>query len=220
MGHRDELVELADQTYNRRARDRRERIGWADHDAMVGCIRAILGLIGENPDREGLVETPERVAHAYTEWTSGYGRDPADVLRTFPSDGVDEMVFQGNIAFSSMCEHHLCPFFGVAHIGYIPNGEVVGLSKLSRVVDIYAKRLTIQERIGQEVSTAISEYVKPKGIGVVLQARHTCMETRGVCKPGTITITSSVWGNFRTSPEVRAEFLSMVNAASTGLMRP
>ncbi len=174
---------------------------------------------GENPLREGLRLTPSRVSMAWEEWTCGYGQDPADVLATFAdgAEDVDELVFQGAIPFWSTCEHHLAPFFGIAHIGYLPNGRVVGLSKLQRLLQIYARRLTIQERIGTQVAAALEQHLQPRGVGVVLQCRHSCMESRGINKAGSITMTSALRGLFKTAPDARAEFLGFVQAASQGL---
>jgi len=150
--------------------------------------------------------------------TSGMGQAPEAILKTFtdPSKRVDEMVTQLNCPFWSTCEHHLLPFWGVAHIGYIPNGKVVGLSKLPRLVDVYARRLTMQERMTEDIADALDRTIMPRGIGVVVQARHSCVEARGVQKTGCVTTTSAVRGIFRTQPEVRAEFLSLVNQTVQG----
>lgn len=162
--------------------------------------------------REGLQETPSRVAKAWEFWTSGYGRDVADVLKTFEdgAEGVDEMVVVKDIPFYTHCEHHMAPFFGTATIGYIPNGKVVGLSKLSRVLDIFARRLQVQERLTCQVADALMEHLEPKGSAVVLKARHLCMESRGVCQQGHHTITSALRGAFKDEPDTRAEFLRLV----------
>lgn len=179
-------------------------------------FRQLLGQLGEDPDREGLRETPSRAARAFAEWTSGYGQKPEDILKTFGdgAENYDEMVFQGNIAFYSLCEHHMAPFFGTAHVAYIPNGKVVGLSKLTRLVDIFARRLQVQERMTRQIAEALSENLKPLGVAVVLRARHLCMESRGVRKIGTHTTTSAVLGVFKDKPEVRAEFFSLARLAS------
>lgn len=171
-------------------------------------------LVPERLNDEGLRETPARVAKAFRFYTSGYGQDTASLLRCFKDGGerYDEMVFQRDIPFFSTCEHHLAPFFGVAHIAYIPNGKVVGLSKLSRLLDVYARRLQIQERITTQVADDLQKYLKPKGVGVVLEARHMCMEARGVCKSGTVTVTSAIRGAMRKSSAARAEFLSFVQS--------
>ena len=171
--------------------------------------------LGEDPGREGLRDTPQRAAEAWDYWTSGYGKTPADVLKTFTdgASGYDTMVFQSNIAIYSHCEHHLAPFFGVAHIGYIPLLKVVGLSKLARVVDIFSRRLQIQERLTVQVADALNEGLAPEGVGVILQCRHMCMESRGVEKPGTVTTTSALRGSFKKEPDTRAEFMSLVNSS-------
>lgn len=171
--------------------------------------------IGEDPSREGLAETPERCARAWAEWTSGYDQDPVAVLKSFAdgSEGYDELVFQGNISCYSHCEHHLAPFFGVAHIGYIPSGRVVGLSKLARLVDVFARRLQVQERLTVQIAQALQDVLKPRAVGVVLECRHLCMESRGIQRAGTVTKTSALLGAFRDEPDARAEFMSMVTSA-------
>ena len=174
-------------------------------------IRNLLEFIGENSSREGLEETPNRVAKAWKEWTSGYGKDPSAVLKAF-EDGAemyDQMVLVKDIPFYSHCEHHMAPFFGTATIAYIPDKRVVGLSKLGRVLDIFAKRLQVQERLTTQVADAIQENLLPKGVGVLLKARHMCMESRGLSKQGHITITSALRGEFRDDATVRAEFLTI-----------
>lgn len=175
----------------------------------------LLSQLGDDPSREGLRETPERAARAWAEWTSGYAVDPASVLKSFEdgSQGYDELVFQGNISLFSHCEHHMAPFFGVAHIGYIPNGRVVGLSKLARLVDVFARRLQVQERMTVQIAQALQEVIEPRAVGVVLQCRHTCMESRGIRRIGTVTMTSALFGEFRAEPEARAEFMTMVHSA-------
>ena len=181
-------------------------------------FRNFLDQIGEDGDREGLRETPARAASAWAEWTSGYGQDPAAVLKTFKdgSENYDELVFQGNIQTYSHCEHHLAPFFGVAHIGYIPRGKVVGLSKLARLVEIFARRLQVQERLTVQIANALNDALKPRAVGVVLQCRHLCMESRGIRHVGSATTTSALHGAFRDEPEARAEFMSMVHTARQG----
>lgn len=176
---------------------------------------SLLAQIGDDPGREGLAETPGRCARAWAEWTSGYGQDPALVLKTFEdgSKGYDELVFQGNISCYSHCEHHLAPFFGVAHIGYIPRGRVVGLSKLARLVDVFARRLQVQERLTVQIAQALQDALAPRAVGVVLECRHLCMESRGIQRAGTVTKTSALLGEFRDEPDARAEFLSMVHSA-------
>lgn len=189
--------------------------------ALMGeaLMKMLLQCLGEDHARGGLRETPARAWKAWQFWTSGYMQNPEEVLKTFEdgSEGYDEMVLQGSIPLWSMCEHHLAPFFGYAHIGYIPNGKVVGLSKLSRLVDIYARRLTMQERITSLVAKNLYHLLNAHGVGVVLQCRHSCMESRGICKSGTITITSALLGGMKTDDKARAEFMSFVNTASQGM---
>jgi GTP cyclohydrolase I len=185
----------------------------------LSTIRQLLTLIGEDPAREGLQETPARVVKAWEVWAGGYGLSPKDVLKEFKdgAEGYDEMVFQGAIPFYSHCEHHLAPFFGYAHVAYIPKGKIVGLSKLARLVDIFARRLQVQERMGKQIADALTECLEPLGAAVVLQARHMCMESRGVKITGTVTVTSALRGNFKDQPEVRAEFISLVQTAMQGV---
>jgi GTP cyclohydrolase I len=154
--------------------------------------------------------------------TGGYDRSVLEVMKTFEDGaaGADGMVFQGGIPFCSLCEHHMAPFFGFAHIGYIPNGKIVGLSKLSRVTDVYARRLQVQERLGTQVAGALMEHLEPLGCGVILQARHMCMEMRGVQKAGTITTTTVLRGTFLSHAEVRSEFMSMAQTAMSGFNHP
>ena len=177
-------------------------------------IHELLYALGEDPDRGGLHETPRRVVEAWKFWTSGYGKDPALVLKTFDdgAENYDELICQGNIPIYSCCEHHMAPFFGVAHIGYIPDKRIVGLSKMSRVSDIFARRLQVQERLTQQIAEAINEHLKPKAVGVVLRCRHMCMESRGIQKPGTITYTSALLGSFKTHGDARSEFLRFVES--------
>lgn len=174
-------------------------------------IVRLLQYIGENPERGGLAETPSRVAKAWKEWCSGYDQDPGDILKTFEdgAEGVDEMIVVKNIPFYTHCEHHMAPFFGTATIAYLPNKKIVGLSKLSRLLDIYAKRLQVQERLGCQVADAIMEHLDALGCGVVIIARHLCMESRGICKQGSETTTSALRGIFKDDPAVRAEFLAL-----------
>lgn len=170
---------------------------------------------GEDPSREGLSETPARAARAWAEWTSGYGVEPASVLKAF-GDGAeqyDEVVFQGNIPVYSHCEHHLAAIFGVAHIGYIPSGRVVGLSKLARLVEVFARRLQVQERLTVQIADALQQVLAPRAVGVVLQCRHMCMESRGIQRAGTVTQTSALLGAFRDEASARAEFMAMVQAS-------
>lgn len=176
-------------------------------------VRRQIEFIGEDPRREGLVETPRRVVRSFIEMTSGYRDDPEKLLSTSFTENYDEMVVVQNVGFWSLCEHHMVPFHGKAHIGYIPNGKVVGLSKLARLVECYAKRLQIQERMTQQIAHAIETHMKPLGVGVVVNARHLCMEMRGVKSAGAVTVTSCLLGVFRET--AREEFLSLVRQCST-----
>lgn len=187
--------------------------------ARMDIVR-FLEHLDPTPDREGLKETPDRFLKAWKFWTSGHQIDTDALLKTFGDGGekYDEMVFVGAIPFYSQCEHHLAPFFGVAHVAYIPTGRVVGLSKIPRLVDAFARRLSVQERITVQVADTIERVLKPKGVGVLLQARHMCMESRGVCKPGAITTTSALRGLLKEEADARSEFMMMVgNAKGVGL---
>jgi len=177
-------------------------------------VRQQLAAIGEDPDREGLVKTPYRVVKAWQELFAGYGQDPAVILATdFAADGYNEMIVCKDIEFYSTCEHHMLPFTGVAHVGYIPNERVVGLSKLARLVDCFARRLQLQERLTESICRALEQYVQPKGAGVVIDARHFCMICRGARKQQARMVTSSLRGLFLEG-NPRAEFLSLCGAAS------
>jgi GTP cyclohydrolase I len=181
-----------------------------EHRRIVRATTAVLAAIGEDPERAGLVETPERVARAWAELTKGYGQDPAAVLKVFEdgADHVDEMVTVGPIPFYSLCEHHMLPFHGEAWLGYVPDGRIVGLSKTARLVEIFARRLQVQERLTNQIADAFLECVKPKGVGVHLRARHMCMEMRGVERAGAHTTTTALRGALFDSPDARAEFLA------------
>lgn len=186
------------------------RASVVDLDAIEKAVRTILEAVGEDPDRDGLLETPRRVARMYAEMFSGLTQDPARHLRvTFPED-YDEMVLVRDIRFTSMCEHHLLPFSGVAHVAYIPNGRVTGLSKLARVVEEIARRPQVQERLTQQVADLIETELESKGVAVIIRAEHSCMSIRGVRKPGSQTITSAVRGLFKTNPASRAEVMSLI----------
>jgi GTP cyclohydrolase IA len=179
------------------------------------AINRLLRFIGEDPDREGLQETAARVIKAWEFMCGGYAMKPEDVLKAFEdgAEDCDEMVIQKDIPVWSTCEHHMLPFFGVAHIAYIPKGRVLGLSKFARLTDVFARRLQVQERLTTQIANALMEHLKPLGVGVVLQCRHTCMEARGVCKAGSVTTTSKLLGDFKSNTDVRNEFLSMVRGA-------
>lgn len=175
------------------------------------AVKSLLSVLDPEPSREGLVDTPLRAAKAWAEWTRGYYMSAARELKAFEdgANGYDEMVVQTDIPVYSKCEHHLADIFGVAHIGYVPDGRVVGLSKLSRVVEIFARRLQVQERMTVQIAEALMEGLKPKGVGVILQCRHMCMESRGINRPGVMTATTALRGVFLEATP-RAEFLGAV----------
>lgn len=179
---------------------------------VENAIRTIIRWTGEDPSRDGLIETPSRVARAYEEYFRGYSEDPETILaKTFEEiEGYDEMIVLRGIRFESHCEHHMAPIIGRAWVAYIPNGRVVGISKLARVVEVYSKRLQIQEKMTAQIANTIDKVLQPQGVGVVLKAEHHCMTTRGVMKPGTDMVTSRMLGCFRDSAITRQEFLSMV----------
>ncbi len=176
------------------------------------AVRTLIRWAGDNPDREGLAGTPDRVVRAYEEFFAGYAEDPSDLLRrTFEeTDGYDEMVVLRGISFESHCEHHMVPIIGKAHVGYLPRRRVVGISKLARVVEAYAKRLQIQEKMTAQIANAIQTELQPRGVAVVIEAAHQCMTTRGVHKPGVAMVTSRMLGAFRDDPTTRREFLAMI----------
>jgi GTP cyclohydrolase IA len=184
-----------------------------DMDRIRAAVREILSAVGEDPDREGLLETPDRVARMYAELFSGLKGDPRFHLRKTFHVKHDEMVVQRDIDFSSMCEHHLLPFMGKAHIAYLPSGKVVGLSKLARVVESVSHRPQVQERMTEEIADLVMTELEARGVGVILEATHTCMTIRGVRKPGTICITSAMRGTFQTNPATRAELMALVTGA-------
>ena len=181
-------------------------------EEVEDAVRKLLIWAGDDPDREGLVDTPRRVVKAYEEFFSGYQVDPTDYLeRTFEeTDGYDEMIVLRDIAFVSHCEHHILPVIGKAHVAYLPNRRVVGISKLARVVEAYARRLQIQERMTAQIANAIETALKPRGIAVVVEAEHQCMTTRGVMKPGVSMVTSRMLGAFREDAKTRLEFESII----------
>ncbi len=179
---------------------------------VEAAVKTIIRWTGEDPTRDGLKETPARVTKAFEEWFRGYDQDPEAILqKTFEEiEGYDEMIVLRGIRFESHCEHHMAPIIGRAWVAYIPNGRVVGISKLARVVDAYAKRLQIQEKMTAQIANTIQEVLHPEGVAVVLKAEHHCMTTRGVHKPGTDMVTSRMLGAFRDNPITRQEFLAMV----------
>lgn len=181
-----------------------------DLERIEAAVREILIAVGEDPDREGLEETPARVARMYQEMFSGLHGDPREHLRKTFAQKYDEMVLVKDIQFQSVCEHHLLPFLGKAHIAYLPNGRIVGLSKLARLVEMLSRRPQVQERMTEEIADLIEEVLEPRGVGVVLEAAHTCMTIRGVRKPNSLCTTSSMRGTFRQNQSTRQEFLSLL----------
>ncbi|MFF2441972.1 GTP cyclohydrolase I FolE [Priestia megaterium] len=185
-----------------------KKIGQAD--TFMNAVKELIDLCGDNPERDGLEETPYRVLKAFLEYTEGYREDPkAHLEKTFDVNH-NELVLIRDIEFHSMCEHHFAPFFGVAHVGYIPDKKITGLSKIARTVEGYAKRFQVQERLTNEIADAIEEILEPKGVMVIIEAKHMCMCGRGIKKSSASTVTSSVRGTFMDKPEVRGEFLSLL----------
>lgn len=176
------------------------------------AVRTLLAYAGDDPDREGLLDTPKRVVKAYDEWFGGYEQEPADVLaRTFKEvEGYDNIVVLRNMTLRSTCEHHMAPILGRVHVAYLPSDRVVGISKLSRIVRVFARRLQVQEKMTAQVADAIAEHLRPRGVAVVVEAEHLCMTTRGVNEHGTIMVTSAMRGVFRDNAEARAEVLALM----------
>src|SRR5215831_17352251 len=183
------------------------------------AVRTLLRWAGDDPTREGLKDTPARVVRAYEDWFSGYADDPVLFLqRTFEEvEGYDEMVVLRDIRFESHCEHHLAPIIGRAHVGYLPSNKVVGISKLARVVDAYARRLQVQEKMNAQIANCIQHILEPKGVAVVIEAAHQCMTTRGIHKTGVTMVTSTMLGAFREDARTRREFLAMIRNPAPGL---
>jgi len=181
------------------------------------AVKTLIEWAGDNPEREGLLETPKRVVNSYKEFFSGYDSKPEQILsKTFDEvEGYDEMVIVRNITIESHCEHHMVPFIGIAHIGYIPNKRIVGISKLARIADVFAKRLQTQEIMTAQIADTINEVLKPKGVAVVIDAQHQCMTTRGTHKTESSTITSRMLGLFRTNSNTRSEFMNLINSANS-----
>jgi len=181
------------------------------------AVKILIKWAGDNPEREGLLETPKRVVNSYKEFFSGYDSKPEQILsKTFDEvEGYDEMVIVRNITIESHCEHHMVPFIGIAHIGYIPNKRIVGISKLARIADVFAKRLQTQEIMTAQIADTINEVLKPKGVAVVIDAQHQCMTTRGTHKTESSTITSRMLGLFRTNSNTRSEFMNLINSANS-----
>ena len=185
-------------------------------EAAESAIRTLLRWAGEDPTREGLLDTPKRVAKAYRDWFSGYDTDPDDYLaRTFEEvEGYDELIVLRDIQFESHCEHHMAPIIGRAHVGYLPDGRVVGISKLARVVEAYARRFQVQEKMTAQIADCIQRVLQPRGVGVVIEAAHECMTTRGVHKRGVSMVTSRMLGTFRDDARTRSEFLRFIDVGS------
>jgi len=177
--------------------------------------KELLGEIGENVDREGLLKTPRRVAKAWKFFSKGYTQNINKIINgAIFSEEADDMVIVRDVEFFSLCEHHLLPFFGKAHVGYIPNGKVIGLSKIPRIIDMYARRLQVQERLTHQIADSIKDVLEPKGVAVVMEGRHMCMQMRGVEKQNSFASTSAMFGKFKNSVETRSEFLSIINRRS------
>lgn len=199
-------------------RDHGDRKGTTDRPTRSEAEEAVRTLIrwaGDDPSREGLLGTPDRVARSYGEFFAGYWQDPGSILRTTfeETEGYDEMVVLRNIDYESHCEHHMVPIIGKAHVAYLPNNRVVGISKLARVVEAYAKRLQIQEKMTAQIANTINEVLAPKGVAVVVEGNHECMSTRGVHKPDVTMVTSTMLGAFRDDPSTRREFLAFIGKA-------
>jgi GTP cyclohydrolase I len=212
MASRNEVRAAATETSIQKIWERPSR------EEAETAVHTLLLWAGDDPDREGLVDTPARVTKAYEEWFAGYKEDPESYLsRTFEEvEGYDEMVVLRDIRFESHCEHHLAPIIGRVHIGYLPNKKVVGISKLARVIEAYARRLQVQEKLNAQIANCIQTVLEPKGVAVVIEATHQCMTTRGVHKPGVTLVTSNMLGAFRQDPMTRREFLTIIgNPAST-----
>jgi GTP cyclohydrolase I len=194
-----------------RVRSWRTDVDRPDRADVEAAFRTIIRWAGDNPERDGLIETPARVARAFEEFFVGYVQDPIEILqKTFEEiEGYDEMIVLRGIRFESHCEHHMAPIIGQAWVGYVPSGRVVGISKLARVVEVYAKRLQIQEKMTAQIANTINDVLKPQGVGVIIKASHHCMTTRGVHKPDSDLVTSRMLGCFQENPLTRQEFLSM-----------
>ena len=192
--------------------------GRPSRDEAEAAVRTLLRWAGDDPDREGLRDTPKRYASAFEEWFSGYSIDPAEFLaRTFEEvEGYDEMVVLRNVRFESHCEHHIAPIVGKAHLAYLPDRRVIGISKLARLVDVFAKRLQIQEKMTAQIANSLNEVLQPKGVGVVIEASHACMTTRGVHKSGLTMVTSQMIGAFRDQDTTRREFLAAIGNPTSG----
>jgi GTP cyclohydrolase I len=189
--------------------------GRASREEAETAVRTLLRWIGEDPERPGLLGTPARVGRAYEEWFGGYGQDPAEILRTTfdETSGYDEIILLKDVDFVSHCEHHLAPIVGKAHLAYLPECRVVGISKLARIVDVFARRLQIQERMTAQIADTVQEVLEPRGVAVVIEAEHHCVTTRGVNKPGNLMVTSRLTGVFRDDPSAKREVLALIGRA-------
>src|SRR5712691_4733823 len=218
----DKSVEPNHRSKRRSAAPALTSVGRPSRVEAEDAVRTLIRWAGDNPDREGLEETPARVVSAYEEWFAGYFEDPREYLkRTFEeAGGYDEIVLLRDIRFESHCEHHMAPIIGRAHIGYLPRHRVVGISKLARLVEVYARRLQIQERMTAEIANTIERVLKPHGVAVVIEGTHTCMTTRGVHKSQATMVTSRMLGVFRDRPETRQEFLSAIDLRGAGRSAP
>ena len=185
----------------------------ATAEAGERAVETLLRVIGDDPHRDGLRDTPARVVKALLEMTAGYGESPAEILSTTFAEHSDELIVLRGIDFYSTCEHHLLPFHGVAHVGYLPDDRIIGLSKLARVVELFARRLQVQERMTTQIATILMEELDPQGVGVVLRAEHLCMRMRGVEKQNSSVVTSAMLGTFRSHQETRQEFMTLVNGS-------
>lgn len=183
-----------------------------DSEKSKKIIRELITSLGENPDREGLKDTPRRVVEAYKKLTEGYEKDPKELMTVFDSEQYDEMVVVKNIEFYSLCEHHMLPFFGTVSVGYLPNKKILGFSKIPRLVDIFARRLQNQERLTKQIADSLDELLNPKGVGVIVSASHLCARMRGVEKESVEMVTSSLTGHFKKDPKTRDEFLRLVGS--------
>lgn len=202
----------AGKTKKTRSQSNQRNVARPSRAEAEDAVRVLLRWAGDDPSREGLIDTPARVVRSYEEFFAGYGVDPREILsRTFSEvDGYDEMIVLKDIRFESYCEHHMVPIIGRAHVAYLPEHRVVGISKLARLVDAFAKRLQIQEKMTAQIADTLNEVLQPKGVGVILEASHQCMSTRGVHKAGVEMVTSRMLGTFRTDPSTRREFLAIV----------
>ena len=182
------------------------------------AVRVLIRWAGDDPQREGLIETPKRVARAYEEFFAGYSQDPREILsRTFSEvEGYDEMIVMNDIRFESHCEHHMVPIIGKAHVGYLPDKRVIGISKLARLVEVFARRLQVQEKMTVQIANTLQDVLQPKGVAVVIEAAHQCMTTRGVHKPGVGLVTSRMLGAFRDDPSTRREFFAVIGRTGAG----